>query len=313
MMDALQIVILAAIAAMLAVALVNVLGFPALGKRGTSHSRPGVSVLIPARNEERTITAALTSLLAQDYPDFEVLVLDDDSADSTAGIVADVAWRDPRVRLLRGAPLEEGWGGKAFACHQLAREARGELLLFVDADTQHGSASIAAGVNALQSAGADLLSVIPHQRMVTFWEKVLLPLLAFSTFCYLPMFLIRRTKDPRLAMANGQYMLFRRAAYDAIGGHAAVRTALVEDVWLARLVKEKGLVLEVMDGGSEVSCRMYSSLRGIWNGFSKNLFAGFRYSLPAMLAVALFNLVVSVVPPVLAAGIPWFCGRFSGC
>jgi chlorobactene glucosyltransferase len=189
--------------------------------------------------------------------------------------------------------------GKSYACHQLSREAKGDLLLFLDADTVHEPWSIRSAVSEMERIGAGLLSVIPEQRMESFWEKVVLPLLHFSTFCFLPMPLVSPARSPKLAMANGQFMLFRRDAYEAIGGHASVRTALVEDVWLSRRIKESGLRLAVRDGSGTVAARMYRSLGEIWSGFSKNLFAGFRYSLPAITAVILFNLATSILPFVL--------------
>jgi chlorobactene glucosyltransferase len=204
--------------------------------------------------------------------------------------------------------------GKTFACHQLAERATGDLLLFVDADTVQSRTSIGAAVAELESTGAHLLTVIPRQSMVGFWEKILLPLLHFSTFCYLPMPLVSITRSPKLAMANGQFMLFRADAYRSIGGHASVRAALVEDVWLARRIKEHDRKLVIRYGGAEVSCRMYSSFRQIWDGFSKNLFPGFNYSLAMISGVVIFNGITSVVPFVAVAGglvwgaigSPWF-------
>lgn len=297
-MSALHLFILVALGGMAVVLTVNLAAFrrPAPQLPGMF---PRVSVLVPARNEEQNIGKCLAGLLRQEYPDYEVLVLDDRSTDGTAAIVREWEGREGRLRLIPGAPLPEGWGGKSFACHQLAREAGGEFLLFVDADTVHGSASIRSAVAEMEKTGADLLSLIPHQTMESFWEKAILPLLHFSTMCFLPFPLVSSTRSPRLAMANGQFMMFRRDVYRRIGGHEAVRTAMVEDVWISRLVKSHGRKLVVMDGGSLVSCRMYRSFAALWEGFSKNLFAGFRYSLPAIGAVMAFNAVTSVLPFVL--------------
>jgi chlorobactene glucosyltransferase len=192
--------------------------------------------------------------------------------------------------------------GKAFACHQLAREAGGELLLYVDADTILAPEAISGGVAELKRVSADLLTVIPRQRMKSFWEKALLPLLHFSTLCFLPMPLVSRTRSPKLAMANGQFMLFGREEYEAMGGHESVRGAMVEDVWLARRVKERGRRLAIRYGGKLVACRMYSSFAGIWAGFSKNLFPGLGYSVPMTTAVVLFSVLTSVLPFFLFSG-----------
>jgi chlorobactene glucosyltransferase len=291
-----HLVITGIIGLMTLVALINIASIRRLGRRRAPRMFPLVSILLPARNEAKTIGMCLSMLTDQDYPQYEIVVLDDNSDDATADIAAQWARTDKRVRLVRGAPLPEGWVGKCFACHQLSAIARGELLLFVDADTVHTRHSVRAAVAAMEMTDAGLLTVIPHQVMRSFWEKLILPLLHFSTFCFLPLPLVRWSGNPKLAMANGQFMMFRRSVYDMIGGHKAVRSAMVEDVWLSRRVKEFGSSLSIMDGGEVVSCRMYSSFAGIWDGFSKNLFAGFSYSLPAISAMVLFNLLTSVAP-----------------
>ncbi len=296
MLIGLHIVILVALGVMAGVTLLNLLTFRSVKRSLTPETTPFVSVLVPARNEERNIAKCLKSLLGQDYSHFEVIVLDDSSSDATFDIARSFAANDPRLRLLEGKPLPEGWTGKSFACHQLSQEAKGELLLFVDADTEHTPHSISASVAEMQRSRVDLLTLIPRQIMGTFWEKAILPLLHFSTFCFLPFPLVSLSKNPKFAMANGQFMLFKKRVYETIGGHKEVRTALVEDVWLSRLVKQHEFRLLVMDGARLVSCRMYTSLRGIWEGFSKNLFPGMRYSVPMIVAVIVFNFLTSVFP-----------------
>lgn len=296
MMIELNIVILATVAAMASIAVINLLTFASVRKYWRPGTTPLVSVLLPARNEEHNIGLCLASLIAQDYENFEIIVLDDCSDDATDAIATEWATRHSRIRVINGAPLAEGWVGKSYACHQLAQAAKGDLLLFTDADTVHSRHSIRAGVAAMQRSGTDLLSVIPHQIMSTFWERMVLPLLHFSTFCFLPFVLVSRSSNPRFAMANGQYMLFRRNVYERIGGHAAIRSALVEDVWLSREVKRAGHKLLVLDGSEIVSCRMYRSFREIWQGFSKNLFPGFRYSIAMIGAMMIFSFLTSVLP-----------------
>ena len=295
MMVLLHGLILSALGLMVIVLAVNLVSFRT-AKASTTGNRPRVSVLIPARNEEETVGRCLATLVQQDYPDYEVLVLDDRSTDATVARVREWEQRDPRVRLIPGASLPEGWVGKSFACHQLSEAAIGEMLLFVDADTVHSPSSIGSAVAEMERTRAGLLSLIPHQTMISFWETVVLPLLHFVTMCFLPFSLVSSTRNPRFAMANGQFMLFRRDVYRSIGGHAAVRTAMVEDVWLSRLVKRSGHRLVIMDGGPVVSCRMYRSFSGIWQGFSKNLFPGFNYSLPAIGGVMAFLAITSVLP-----------------
>lgn len=295
-MTVLHLAIAGGIGVMVLVLLANLAGFRRVRPDARPRTTPAVSVLVPARNEEASIGGCVASLLAQEYPLLEVLVLDDHSEDGTAAVVGAIERTDPRVRLVPGADLPEGWVGKSFACHQLSQAAKGDLLLFVDADTVHEPSSIGAAVAEMERTGAGLLSLIPHQIMRSFWERTFLPLLQFSTMCFLPFALVSRTRSPLLAMANGQFMLFRRSVYDDIGGHASVHAAMVEDVWLARAVKRRGHRLVVADGGRTVSCRMYTSFRAIWRGFSKNLCAGFGYSVPSLAAVTGFNALTSIAP-----------------
>ncbi len=295
-------IVLALLLVMTFIAAVNVLTLPRIRKTWKPQTMPFVSVLIPARNEVNTIGTCLSSLAAQAYPHFEIIVLDDRSEDGTWEELQKWQSRFPQLRVLRGESLPAGWVGKCFACHQLAQSARGELLLFTDADTRHLPTSIANAVAALERSNADLLSLLPLLELRSMWEKVVMPMLHFVTFTTLPFPLVHHTRKPQLAMANGQFMLFRRSAYNAIGGHKAVKDALVEDVWLARLIKKHGFRLRVMDGAEVVTTRMYRSLREIWDGFSKNLFPGFRYSLAAITLVMLFNVVTSIGPFVLAVG-----------
>lgn len=257
---------------------------------------PFLSVLVPARNEERNIERSIRSLLDQDYPHYEVLVFDDESQDATHRILETLARENPRLRILGPAVLPPGWLGKCFACGELARNARGDLLLFTDADTVHDPGSLSSSVAESERTGADLLTLITRLEMKTFSEKLLLPLVHFIALTYLPFALISRSRNSKFAIGNGQFMLFRRPAYHEIGGHTSVKDALVEDVWLARLVKARGFRVVVRDGFSVVSCRMYRSFREIWRGFSKNMFAGFSYSVPAISAVMMFNLAAYVLP-----------------
>lgn len=275
---------------------VNLLTFRRV-KSGTRPSAsPFVSILVPARNEASRIEECLRSLAAQDYPNYEIIVLDDRSEDDTWEILQRWERTHPRVRALRGSPLPNDWVGKCFACHQLSLYAHGELLLFTDADTVHAPTALSSAVATLHDSNAELLTLLPQLTMRSFWERTIMPLLHFVTFTVLPFPFVHHFRNWRFAMANGQFMLFRRSVYEAISGHEAVQSALVEDVWLARRVKKFGYRLRVADGSEIVSTRMYSSLAEIWNGFSKNLFPGFGFSLWAISPVLLFLLATSVAP-----------------
>ena len=248
---------------------------------------PLVSVLVPARNEERNIGRCLRSLLAQDYPRLEILVLDDDSDDRTAAIVEELAREEPRLQLLHGQPLPPDWHGKAYACHQLARAARGEWLLFTDADTEHAPHCVSATVRMAQQAGADLLSLFPQFVAGSWGERLMLPIIPFALLAGLPLPFVHRLRRPRAAVALGPFMLFSRPGYWRCGGHAAVQANIVDDLGLARQVKAMGGRLLLADGTDLVQARMYHGLRELWQGISKSAFAALHYSWTALSAALL--------------------------
>lgn len=238
---------------------------------------PRVSVLVPARNEARSIEACAASLLAQDYPDFEVIVLDDHSTDDTPRILERLARADSRLRVLDGASLPEDWLGKHWACRQLDRAATGELLLFTDADTRHAPNMLRDSVSALYAESADLVTAFPREEVVTWGERLLVPVIGFGIFTFIPIRLVQKLRLPALSITIGQFMLFRREAYEAVGGYEAVRTEVVDDVCLGRLIIANGGEWRLLNGTRHVTCRMY---HGFWEavaGFSKSLFAVFDY------------------------------------
>jgi len=253
---------------------------------------PLVSILIPARNEVRNIVTCLRSLLAQDYPALEILVLDDHSEDGTDVLVAGLAAQDPRLKLLRSRALPEGWHGKAYACHQLAEQAQGEWLLFTDADTIHAPDTVSSVLRTAVVQKGDLISFMPQIITKTFWERVVLPLINFPLLTFLPLGKVNRQGDPRFSAALGPFMFFRRSCYLRLGGHAAVRDAIVEDMWLGRLVKAVGGRLLFMDGSDLVRVRFYRGLREAWKGLSKSTFAALDYALLPMLLFVALNLAI---------------------
>jgi len=174
---------------------------------------PFISVLIPARNEELNIEACLESLQRQDYPNFEILVLDDGSSDNTANIVARIAAKDNRIQLIRGDPLPEGWAGKPFACHQLAQRAKGSWLLFVDADTTHAPHMLRSVLALALELRPSLLSGFPHQLAISLPQKVAIPVLYFVILSWLPLWWLQRSKEPKPSLAIGQFLLFPREEY----------------------------------------------------------------------------------------------------
>ncbi len=274
----------------------NLFALKRIGLKQELEIYPFVSILIPARNEEENIERCLNSVINQDYPNFEILVYDDRSEDRTYEVVNRVGAGVEKLRLISGDHLPEGWLGKCYACHQLSLEAHGELLLFTDADTEHHPRSLKASVRTLKEERGGLLTLITQIKMGSLWERLCLPMLHFMEFLFLPFGLVTQLKTPSLSMGNGQFMLFEKAVYEEIGGHLAVRDQLVEDVWLARRVKEIKSKLLIKDGFALVQCRMYQDFSGIFEGFSKNLFPGFNFSLPGIFAFMMLCFFLFVFP-----------------
>jgi chlorobactene glucosyltransferase len=257
---------------------------------------PRVSVIIPARNESGTIDRLLESLLATKYTPAEFLVVDDRSTDDTASRVEDFASRDPRVRLIRGEALPEGWYGKAWACAQGARAARGEILLFTDADTLHQPTVLAHAVGALERSGADLVTLLTRQELVTFWERAVMPhILTLLLFRYRPD-RINRAAKARDVIANGQFIMVRREAYFAVGTHEQVRDAVAEDLVIAQLFLRNGKRLRAYWAEELISTRMYTGLGSMLEGWSKNIYLGGRATFPDE------PLLRALVPLALVAG-----------
>jgi chlorobactene glucosyltransferase len=264
-----------------------------------------VSILVPARNEEHCIEACVRSLLAQDYPSLEVLVLDDQGTDTTARIVQRLIGELPpdqsgRLQLLRGEALPTGWIGKSFACSQLALHAKGELLYFTDADTVHAPGTVRAVVDEMHHHQVQLLSAHPEYVFGSLGERLMVPLLNFSMLILLPLALVPRRPEPALSNGNGQLMCFQRSAYEQIGGHISVKDSLIEDVMLARLCKAAGHRMIFVDASTLVCCRMYRSFAEVVAGFSKNNFAVYHFALwSALLAITLMRRHCSLFFPSL--------------
>lgn len=290
---------------LLLIALSNLPALRHLGRYPLPRRFPRVSVLVPVRNEREVIGDCLRSLLAQDYPNFEVLVLDDGSTDGTSDLLAALAHTDSRLQVFAGRPPPEGWLGKHWACQQLAEAATGELLLFTDADTVHHPQALRAGVAALEADQADLLSGFLRQHMLTWGERLTVPAVFWCFFSFLPLALAHRVRAPGLSLTNGQWMLFRRETYEAIGGHRAVRSNPVDDIALGRRVKAQGRRWRVVDAGEYISCRMYAGFRAALEGFTKNFFAVFDFRLAEYLFVWCWMVLVTLEPPVVLVLWAW--------
>jgi chlorobactene glucosyltransferase len=241
---------------------------------------PKVTIVVPARNEERNIRECVNSLLAQDYPHFSVIVVDDASEDSTTDILLEMQHTHPngaRLEVVRVERLPEGWAGKPHALHTGAVMADGEWLLFTDADTRHEPGALRLAVARALADGDDLLSLGATQELPDFWGRVLMPLAYMGIAMQYPP---REVNDPKspVAIANGQYILLRRAMYRRIGGyaHPALRATVLDDRDLAAAIKRAGGRLELVDGRALVRTRMYHGLGEHWEGWSKNAYAGSR-------------------------------------
>jgi chlorobactene glucosyltransferase len=261
-----------------------------------------VSVIVPARNEERSIEACVRSLLAQSAREVEVIVVDDRSTDATPAILARLAHAEPRLRVITGEDLPPGWVGKPWALHQGAHVARGGWLLFTDADSVHSPHSVSSALAFVRAQRVDALSTITRQVLGSFAERAILPSILGMVFFGIGNFAqLNDPAQPERALANGQYIFISRRAYDALGGHAALREHILEDVEFARRIKEDGRYRLLLAAGEELaSVRMYHSFGEIWQGFTKNIYFGPRGNLWALGGGVVLLAMLSVVPPALA-------------
>ncbi len=267
---------------------------------------PMVSVVIPARNEARSIERCLRSILSTTYPNLEVIVVDDHSEDGTGEIARRIAAQDPRARVVANPPLPDDWFGKQWACANGANAARGAILCFTDADTFHHPDLTTRSVNAIARRKADLFSVASRQELGSFWEKLIQP----QVFAMLA---IRYggtesvTNSPRATdkIANGQCIFVLRDVYESLGGHALVRDHVAEDMMLAQRAFARGKRIVIVAGLNQLSARMYASLREMIDGWGKNVFAGGKDAMmfgrlgkAVYPAVLLSGPLIGLIPPV---------------
>ncbi len=287
----------------LALVLLNLLTWPR--DAGLVDIAARVSIAVPARDEEGGVEACVRAAVDV-VGAVEVVVVDDGSSDGTAGILQRLSGELPRLRVVRNdAPLPAGWVGKPRACARLVDEAKGDAVLFVDADVQLAPDALRRLWALKERYGADLVTAVPRQETGTFFERLVVPLLHQTYMSWLPLPLIWRSGDPRFLAANGQIMLVEKSALARVGGFAAIRGEIVDDMALCRAAKRAGLRVLFVDGDSLGRCRMYRSTTEVVRGFSKNIHAGVGSVAGVVVAVALYLMafVVPVVAAVVAPGV----------
>ncbi len=264
--------------------------------------RPGVSVLIPARDEELSIRVAVERALDSRGVDLEVVVMDDGSRDRTAAIVREIAIRDPRVRLVAAPSLPAGWCGKQHACQRAADVARHSYLTFIDADVELAPDALERLCAVLDHRRLDLVSGVPRQRTGSAMERLVVPLIHFVLLGFLPMMGMRWSSRPAFAAGCGQLFMTRCDAYGAMGGHGAIRDSRHDGLRLPRAFREAGLQTDLVDATDLAACRMYRSAGDVWNGFAKNADEGMA-STTAIVPWTLLLLGGQVLPALLVLGL----------
>lgn len=233
---------------------------------------PLVSVLIPARNEERPIEECVNSILQSNYPHLEIIVLDDNSRDETYTIVRRLSQNHENLRVMKGEKLPPGWNGKNWACHQLANSARGEWFLFTDADTCHSPRSVTSALETAHRCHSDFVTAIPGLTLKTWSEKLVLPVIHYAFFTLLPYNIINFGKNCRLALGIGPFLFMSKDCYFSCGGFEAIKTEILDDMALAKKAKQNNRKITIIDGTGLMTVRFYTSFKEVWSGFSKNSF-----------------------------------------
>lgn len=229
-----------------------------------------VSIVLPVRNQASTVSDCVSSLVELQYSNKEIIVVDGNSTDDTKNILDSFG---PKINIVAEEPLPQGWVGKNWACHLGYKQAKGDLLMFTDGDSIHSHDSLTKTVSFMETANADLVTLAPAAILRTFWEKLLQPPIFWLIMMFVGGKWVNDDNKPRWALGNGQYMLFKRAAYERVGGHSAVRNRISEDYSLGRLIKAQGLKLRMVTASDSLGVRMYSSLSEIWRGWRKNFYS----------------------------------------
>jgi len=251
-----------------------------------------ISVLIPARNEEKNIEKCVKSILNQNYPEFELIVLNDNSTDLTPQILDKLKENYPRLIIIENVSLENGWLGKANACQKLHEESKGEILVFIDADTIHKEDSILKAVSFFVKTQSDLVTIFPQEIVDSFFEKLIIPFMNFALMCFYPL----------IPFANGQFMLYKREVLDKFNGFQKIKGEVLDDIKMANLLRINKYKVNILSGKDVSFCKMYYDTKSLFYGFIKSYFAIFDYHL--LLSIFVFTyLIFSFSYPFIMLGL----------
>lgn len=275
-------------------------------KQNIIQSEEKISILIPLRNEEENVEECVKSIYNQKLKNFEVICLDDNSTDKTLEILRELESKFENLIVIEGAELSNGWTGKNWACFQLANHSKGEFLLFIDADVRLKENAILVVLDEMKKSSVSMLSVFPSQVIKSLGEYLIVPSMNWLLLTFLPLSSINKFSKSSFIAANGQFIMFRREDYFRVGGHFAVRNNIVEDMELARLMKQNGLKIITFLGGQLIFARMYKNFKEALNGYSKNFFPGFRTSYTKFTLFLISIFVIFIMPIFLVL----FCFSF---
>ena len=241
---------------------------------------PFVSILIPARNEEKNIERCVKSIISQNYPNFELIILNDNSTDRTPEILKRLKDSYGNIKIIDNINLEDGWIGKTNACQKLYKESKGEIVIFVDADTYHKEDSVLKAVSFLLKTESHLITIFPQEIVETFLEKLIIPFMNFALISFYPL----------LPFANGQFMVYKRDVLDKINGFQKIKDEVLDDIKMVNLFRKNKYKVSVLSGKSISYCRMYYDRKSLFQGFLKSYFAIFDYHL--LLSIFVFTYLI---------------------
>ena len=261
-----------------------------------------ISILIPARNEEDIIESTIRSILKQNYQNFELIILNDNSTDQTKNIVEKLSMKNSQINLIDGAKLPQGWLGKNWACHQLSKQSKGKYILFIDADTQIDKNTLSDALSVIKQDNIDLLSLVPDRDTILIADNAMKKIISWFIVCWLPMKLALSLNAPFLSATFGQFMLFKKSSFNNIGGFESIKDNPVDDFQLGRNIKRNKLRWTLYDGAKRISTRTYKTNKDFISGYSKNIFPAVGYSISVFVSIFLILLsfvLFSTIPMIL--------------